>query len=105
MTKGNLTFENVTMRYRQNTEVVLSNLSFMIKSGSKIGIVGRTGAGKSSLAQVLARIVELEKGRILMDGKDISKIKLSELRKIITFIPQDPSMFTGTLRFNLDPNK
>ena len=91
------------MKYRPDTETVLNGLTFITKSGEKIGIVGRTGAGKSTISLALSRIVEIFKGQILIDGIDITKIPLDELRDRITLIPQDPTLFTGTLRFNLDP--
>jgi len=68
-----------------------------------VGVVGRTGAGKSTICLSLSRIVEIVTGKILIDGEDISKLDLNDLRASITVIPQDPTMFTGTLRFNLDP--
>ncbi len=69
----------------------------------KLGVVGRTGAGKSTLGLTLSRLIELESGAILIDGVDISKVDLKTLRSIVTVIPQDPTLFTGTLRFNIDP--
>ena len=74
-----------------------------MRSGEKIGIVGRTGAGKSTISMALSRIVELSGGKIVIDGVDIAQIDLTQLRKRITFIPQDPCLFTGTLRYNIDP--
>lgn len=82
---------------------MLHDLSFEVKAGEKIGVVGRTGAGKSTIAISISRIVELFGGKILLDGIDIAEVPLHELRKRITVIPQDPIMFTGTLRFNIDP--
>lgn len=102
---GNIKFDKVTLKYRPNTENVLRDLSFEVKSGEKIGVVGRTGAGKSTICLSLSRIVELASGSISIDGIDISKVPIKEVRKRITVIPQDPTMFTGTLRFNLDPEK
>ena len=101
--RGEIVFSNVHLRYRPTTEVVLNNLSFKAEAGQKIGIVGRTGAGKSTICLCLSRIVEIFKGKIKVDGLDISMLDLDELRKRITVIPQDPTMFNGTLRFNLDP--
>jgi ABC-type multidrug transport system fused ATPase/permease subunit len=69
----------------------------------KVGVVGRTGAGKSTLGLTLSRIIELESGAILIDGVDISKVDLNLLRSKVTVIPQDPTLFTGSLRFNIDP--
>ena len=83
--------------------MVLKKLNFVVKPGHKVGIVGRTGAGKSTISMALTRIVELYGGRIEIDGVDIAKMELADLRNQITMIPQDPVMFSGTLRFNLDP--
>ena len=93
----------MSLRYRPGTEVILNNLSFVAKAGEKIGVVGRTGAGKSTICLSLSRIVEIFEGQIIIDGVDIRKTDLSYLRSRITVIPQDPTIFTGTLRFNLDP--
>lgn len=98
-------FKNVTMRYRPNTDIVLNKVSFVAKPGEKIGVVGRTGAGKSTLTMALTRIVEIEGGQIIIDGQDISKIDLELLRCSMTMIPQDPTLFTGSLRHNVDPFK
>lgn len=84
---------------------MLKNLSFEIGAGKKIGIVGRTGSGKSTICLSLSRIMELTSGKIVIDGVDISKLDLDYLRTVITVIPQDPTLFTGSLRFNLDPLK
>ena len=82
---------------------MLKGLSFSVKSGEKIGIVGRTGAGKSTIQSALSRMVEVVGGKIVIDGIDISKLNLSMLRDKITFIPQDPCLLTGTIRYNVDP--
>lgn len=100
---GNISFEDVYLRYRPNTDLVLKGLNFDIQGGHKVGIVGRTGAGKSTIAMGLTRIVEIEKGSIKIDGIDIQSIPLKKLRENLTIIPQDPTLFTGTLRFNIDP--
>ena len=84
---GKIVFKDVEMRYRDNTPIVLNNLSFYVQGGQKIGIVGRTGAGKSSMAMVLTRLVELHSGNIEIDDIDISMINLSTLRDKITVIP------------------
>ena len=76
----------MSMRYRPNTDVVLSKVSFKIESGMKVGVVGRTGAGKSSMGITMSRIVELLEGCIEIDGVDISKVELKNLRKKITVI-------------------
>ena len=101
--KGNIKFENVNIRYRPHLDLTLKNISFSINNNEKIGIVGRTGSGKSTLSLTLFRIIELEKGNIIIDGVDISKIGLKILRSNITIIPQEPILFKGSLRFNLDP--
>lgn len=93
----------MTLKYRPTTEDVLRKLSFTVEPGHKVGVVGRTGAGKSTLCLALSRIVELTEGSIEIDGQDISEVKLSILRSKMTVIPQDPTLFTGTLKFNLDP--
>jgi ATP-binding cassette, subfamily C (CFTR/MRP), member 1 len=101
--EGKIVFDKVNLRYRPNTEIILRDLSFEVKPREKIGVVGRTGAGKSTICLSLSRIVEIASGTINIDGVNISDLPLNELRRRITVIPQDPTMFTGTLRFNLDP--
>ncbi|VIO86166.1 multidrug resistance related protein 1, putative [Brugia malayi] len=101
--KGEIIFEKLKIRYRDNLEFVLKGISATIHPAEKIGIVGRTGAGKSSLTLALFRIIEADSGRILIDGEDISKISLDNLRSKLTIVPQDPVVFSGTLRMNLDP--
>ena len=91
------------MRYRPELELVLKDVSFNIKGGERVGIVGRTGAGKSSITLALFRILEAASGRILIDGVDISKIGLHDLRSVVSIIPQDPQLFEGSLRSNIDP--
>ncbi|KAF0697853.1 Aste57867_11493 [Aphanomyces stellatus] len=100
---GALTFTGVDLRYRQGLPRVLRKLTFSIEAKEKIGIVGRTGAGKSSLVVALMRLVELDAGTITMDGVDISTIGLHDLRDKVSIIPQDPVLFSGTIRSNLDP--
>ncbi|XP_057971356.1 ABC transporter C family member 2 [Malania oleifera] len=100
---GSITFEDIVLRYRPELPPVLHGLSFTICPSDKVGIVGRTGAGKSSMLNALFRIVELERGRILIDDCDIAKIGLMDLRKVLGIIPQSPVLFSGTVRFNLDP--
>ena len=100
---GKIEFVNYSVKYRPDTNIVLKDLTFVIKSGEKIGIVGRTGSGKSTLSLCLFRILEPTFGKILIDDVDITKIGLSLLREIITIIPQDPTLIEGTLRDNLDP--
>ena len=85
--EGTIEFEKVNMRYRPSTDIVLKNLSFKISDGQKIGIVGRTGAGKSTISNVLSRIIEIEGGDITIDGVNIKNLNLDYLRKKITVIP------------------
>lgn len=101
--QGKIEFKDVELRYRPNTDIVLRKLNFEVSPGHKVGIVGRTGAGKSTISMALTRIVELEGGKIEIDGVDTSKLNIPDLRSQITMIPQDPIMFLGTLRYNLDP--
>ncbi|CAL1528365.1 unnamed protein product [Lymnaea stagnalis] len=102
-TVGEITFRNVCARYRPGLEMILKGISFHVHDGEKIGVVGRTGAGKSSLMLVLFRLVEPCQGQIIIDGIDVSKLGLYDLRQKLTILPQDPVLFTGTLRTNLDP--
>uniref|UniRef100_A0A8C2FJQ2 Uncharacterized protein n=1 Tax=Cyprinus carpio TaxID=7962 RepID=A0A8C2FJQ2_CYPCA len=102
-TAGNIHFENYKVRYRPELELILHGITCDIQRTEKIGIVGRTGAGKSSLTNCLFRIIEASEGRILIDGIDISTLGLHDLRSRLTIIPQDPVLFSGTLRMNLDP--
>lgn len=100
---GAIEFIGYSTRYRPDLEPVLKHLSFRIEPAHKVGIVGRTGAGKSSLALALFRGLEAEEGKILIDNVDIGLIGLQDLREAITIVPQDPTLFAGTLRSNLDP--
>ncbi|KAK4349562.1 hypothetical protein RND71_032317 [Anisodus tanguticus] len=100
---GSIQFENVVLRYRPELPPVLHGISFTIPPSDKVGVVGRTGAGKSSMFNALFRLVEPEGGRILIDDWDVSKFGLTDLRKVLGIIPQAPVLFSGTVRFNLDP--
>ncbi|KAG8935573.1 hypothetical protein FRC02_007501 [Tulasnella sp. 418] len=102
---GKVVFKDVKMRYREGLPMVLKGASFEVKAGEKVGVVGRTGAGKSSLLQILLRIVEIEEGAVEIDGVDIRDVELETLRRNIAVIPQDVKLFQGTLRDNLDPLK
>lgn len=103
--QGKVEFKQMTVRYRPNTERVFENVSFTVEPKMKVGVVGRTGAGKSTTALTLARILELEEGAIFIDGVDISKVGLERLRRKVTMIPQDPVLFKNTLRYNIDPTE
>ncbi|OEL34907.1 ABC transporter C family member 2 [Dichanthelium oligosanthes] len=100
---GVIKFQDVVLRYRPELPPVLHGISFIINGSEKVGIVGRTGAGKSSMLNALFRIVELERGRILIDDCDTSKFGIWDLRKVLGIIPQAPVLFSGSVRFNLDP--
>ncbi|XP_027033321.1 ATP-binding cassette sub-family C member 3 isoform X1 [Tachysurus fulvidraco] len=101
--EGNVEFTDYSVRYREELDLVLKNISLKVKGGEKIGIVGRTGAGKSSMTLCLFRLLEAAKGEISIDGVKIAEIGLHDLRSKLTIIPQEPVLFSGTLRMNLDP--
>ncbi|KAJ8311646.1 hypothetical protein KUTeg_011001 [Tegillarca granosa] len=100
---GNVVFQGYATRYRDGLDLVLKGIHCNISSGEKIGIVGRTGAGKSSLTLSLFRLIEGAGGNIYIDGVRISDLGLHDLRSRITILPQEPVIFSGTLRSNLDP--
>uniref|UniRef100_A0A3P9IN76 ABC-type glutathione-S-conjugate transporter n=1 Tax=Oryzias latipes TaxID=8090 RepID=A0A3P9IN76_ORYLA len=100
---GTIEFQDYGLQYRKGLELALKGITLQIQKREKIGIVGRTGAGKSSLALGIFRILEAAKGRIFIDGVNIAEIGLHDLRSRITIIPQDPVLFSGSLRMNLDP--
>ncbi|KAN0125580.1 multidrug resistance-associated ABC transporter [Russula decolorans] len=100
--RGDIVCESLVIRYAPDLPDVLHNLKFSIKPGEKVGILGRTGSGKSTLALSFFRFVEATAGRILIDGLDISKMGLTDLRRNLTIIPQDPTILSGTLRSTLD---
>ncbi|KAJ7591990.1 P-loop containing nucleoside triphosphate hydrolase protein [Mycena floridula] len=95
--------EDLTIKYAPDLPAVLHHVSFTLKAGERVGLVGRTGSGKSTLAMSLLRFVDPTSGCVLIDGMDISKIGLYDLRTKLTFIPQDATLFSGSLRDNLDP--
>ncbi|RXW22412.1 hypothetical protein EST38_g3441 [Candolleomyces aberdarensis] len=101
---GGIQFNNVDLVYRPGLPLVLKNVSFSIRPREKVGIVGRTGAGKTSLLQALFRTVELSAGSIEIDGVDVRKVGLETLRTRLALVPQDNTLFMGTLRDNLDPH-
>jgi ATP-binding cassette subfamily C (CFTR/MRP) protein 1 len=100
---GVITLKNLQIRYAEHLPSVLKNISCTFPGRKKVGVVGRTGSGKSTLIQAIFRIVEPREGSITIDGVDISKIGLHDLRSRLSIIPQDPTMFDGTVRVNLDP--
>ncbi|KAJ8684127.1 hypothetical protein QAD02_019919 [Eretmocerus hayati] len=100
--KGKVEFKNLYLKYVEGEEPVLKNLNFVVDPGTKVGIVGRTGAGKSSLIAALFRLAKIE-GSLLIDGVDTNKIGLRDLRNKISIIPQEPMLFSASLRANLDP--
>ncbi|KAK9244689.1 hypothetical protein V1506DRAFT_540604 [Lipomyces tetrasporus] len=101
--KGAIDVEGLSLRYTPELPTVIRNVSFKVRPGWKVGIVGRTGAGKSTIAAAFFRFLEPVTGRIIIDDVDISKIGLRDLREALTIIPQDPTLFSGTIRSNLDP--
>lgn len=101
--RGEVEFNNYSARYREGLDLVLKNIKLDIKSHEKIGVVGRTGAGKSSLTLALFRIIEADSGNITIDGINTSSIGLLDLRRRLAIIPQDAALFEGTIRDNLDP--
>ncbi|KRZ85196.1 Multidrug resistance-associated protein 1, partial [Trichinella sp. T8] len=102
---GMVEFKNYSMRYRAELEPALKNISFVAQPREKVGIVGRTGAGKSSITLALFRIVEPDSGQIIIDGIDISTVGLHDLRSRLSIIPQEPVLLCGSLRMNLDPTE
>ncbi|XP_076438711.1 multidrug resistance-associated protein 1-like [Babylonia areolata] len=100
---GEVTFDTYMTRYRPGLDLVLKGVTCTVQHGEKVGIVGRTGAGKSSLTLALFRLIEAAGGCILIDGVNIADMGLHDLRSRLTILPQDPVLFSGTLRMNLDP--
>ena len=105
ISQGKIKFTNYSVKYRPNTPLVLKNLNLEINPQEKIGVVGRTGSGKSTLCLCLFRLLEADEGSISIDDIDISKIGLEILRKNLTIIPQEPTLIEGTLRENVDPSE
>ncbi|XP_040839365.1 ATP-binding cassette sub-family C member 10 isoform X1 [Ochotona curzoniae] len=103
LTQGSVEFQDVVLVYRPGLPHALDGVTFRVQPGEKLGIVGRTGSGKSSLLLVLFRLLEPSSGRVLLDGVDTSQLQLAELRSQLAVIPQEPFLFSGTVRDNLDP--
>ncbi|KAM0065996.1 putative ABC-type xenobiotic transporter [Helianthus debilis subsp. tardiflorus] len=101
--KGRINFEDLKLRYRPNALLVLKGITCTFKEGTRVGIVGRTGSGKTTLITALFRLVEPDSGRILIDGLDICSIGLKDLRMNLSVIPQEPTLFRGSIRTNMDP--
>ncbi|KAJ0980657.1 hypothetical protein J5N97_008912 [Dioscorea zingiberensis] len=102
-TQGDITIQDLKVRYRPNTPLVLKGITVSIRGGEKIGVVGRTGGGKSTLIQAMFRLVEPCGGKIIIDGVDICTLGLHDLRSRFGIIPQEPVLFQGTVRSNIDP--
>lgn len=100
--KGEVVFDRVVARYAPHLPPVLKGISLRVPAGGRAGIIGRTGSGKSTLLQALFRCMEVESGQIRIDGVDIARVPLERLRRSLAIIPQDPTLFLGTLRSNLD---
>lgn len=100
--QGRIEFQEVFVRYASHWPQVLKGLSFQVEAGTKTGIIGRTGSGKSTVFQALCRFIEVESGSILIDGVNTKNVEMDRLRKSIAIIPQDPHLFLGSLRANLD---
>ena len=105
ISQGKINFVNFSVRYRPDTPLILKNINLEIRPGEKIGVVGRTGSGKSTMLLCLFRILEAYNGKILIDDIDISKIGLEILRESLTIIPQEPILLEGNIRDNIDPSK
>ncbi|KAM6464847.1 ATP-binding cassette sub-family C member 8 isoform 3-T3 [Liasis olivaceus] len=103
--QGEIQIQNLSVRYDSTLKPVLKHVSAHISPGQKIGICGRTGSGKSSFSLAFFRMVDAFEGRIIIDGIDIAKLPLQTLRSRLSIILQDPILFSGTIRFNLDPEK
>merc|ERR1719500_721842 len=100
---GTIKFDSYSARYRKGLDLVLKDINVTVNASENVGIVGRTGAGKSTITLGMFRLIEPAGGKITIDGRDITGMGLHELRRKLTIIPQDPVLWTGTIRYNLDP--
>ncbi|XP_077868176.1 ATP-binding cassette sub-family C member 9-like [Saccoglossus kowalevskii] len=103
--EGSISLKNISVRYAEGLAPVLQNMTLQIKAKQKVGICGRTGSGKSSLTLAILRMIDVYQGQVIIDGIDVSRVPVLTLRNSISIIPQDPVMFSGTIRFNLDPER
>ncbi|XP_072030098.1 ATP-binding cassette sub-family C member 9-like [Amphiura filiformis] len=101
--RGAIEIDNISVRYAEKLPAVLKDVTMFVQAGEKVGICGRTGSGKSSLALAFFRLIQTFKGKIVIDGEDIGGLSLTSLRQRLSIIPQDPVLFNGTIRSNLDP--
>lgn len=102
-TKGDIDIKGLKVKCRPNTPIILKGITVSISGGEKIGVVGRTGSGKSTLIKALFRLVEPAEGEMIIDGIDICTLGLHDLRSRFGIIPQEPVLFDGTIRSNIDP--
>ena len=101
--RGRIEFRDVSFAYprRDNGHPVVADVSFTVEPGQKLAIVGRTGSGKSSLVQLLPRLFDVSDGAVLLDGRDVRRVPLAQLRGAIGFVPQDPFLFSTSIRDNI----
>ena len=100
---GEIQFDNATIRYAPNLDPAIKNATLTIPNGSTTAVMGRTGSGKSSLVSAILGVVRAESGRIIVDNIDVSEVLVEKLRQRITFLAQEPVLFAGTVRHNMDP--
>ncbi|ERN09041.1 hypothetical protein AMTR_s02462p00000820, partial [Amborella trichopoda] len=101
--KGRIDFQDLKIKYRRDSPLVLKGITCAFEACKRVGVVGRTGSGKTTLISALFRLVEPASGKILIDGLDVCSIGLRDLRNKLSIIPQEPTLFKGTIRSNLDP--
>src|SRR5690606_16447274 len=98
---GNISFKNVSFTYEDTNITALNNVSFEVKSGETLAIIGKTGSGKSTILDLIGRLYDVEKGEILLDGKNITTMNLTEVRQAIGYVPQDAFLFSDSIRNNI----